>query len=371
MLQPFLILFLIPFSILKMNIAELRASNLILFECIAGSQSYNLHTPQSDLDIRGVFVLPETDYYGLNYIEQVHDEKNDIVFYELRRFVQLSYNNNPNILEMLAMPECCILYKHPAFDYLKIEDFLSKRCKETFAGYARSQISKAHGLNKKIMTPMDKVRKTLLDFCYIVEGYGSIAINEWLMAQGFEQQNCGLVHIPHTKNVYAVFHDATGTEGYEGIIKKNFSNEVSTSSTRKGVLPEATLFCNIEGYSLYCKQYKEYWEWVEKRSEVRYENTVAHGKNYDAKNMMHTFRLLDMALEIVRDGKIIVERQNRDYLLKIKMGEFMYDELLEIAEAKMQDIETAFATCTLPMQPDFEAIQASLVAIRRTIYRAQ
>ena len=151
-----------------MTLTELRESNYIIFECIAGSQSYNLHTPQSDLDIRGVFVLPETEYYGLNYIEQVHDIKNDVVFYELRRFVQLCYNNNPNILEMLAMPERCIIYKHPAFDRLQIQDFLSKRCKETFAGYARSQISKAHGLNKKIMTPMDKQRKNLLDFCYIV-----------------------------------------------------------------------------------------------------------------------------------------------------------------------------------------------------------
>jgi uncharacterized protein len=351
-----------------MTLADLRARNLIIFECIAGSQSYNLHTPQSDLDIRGVFVLPETEYYGLNYVEQVHDEKNDIVFYELRRFVQLSYNNNPNILEMLAMPDRCILYKHPAFDRLKVEHFLSKRCKETFAGYARSQISKAHGLNKKIMTPMDKERKTLLDFCHVIVGYGSVAVSEWLAQQGFEQRNCGLVHIPHTKNVYALFYDANGSEGYEGIIKKPFSNEVSTSSTRKGEQPVATLFCNIEGYSVYCKTYKEYWEWVEKRSEVRYENTVAHGKNYDAKNMMHTFRLLDMALEIVRDSKIMVERPNRDYLLKIKSGEFMYDELLAIAESKMQAIETAFAACTLPEQPDFEAIQASLVAIRQIIY---
>ena len=351
-----------------MTLTELRARNLIIFECIAGSQSYNLHTPQSDLDIRGVFVLPETEYFGLNYVEQVHDAKNDIVFYELRRFVELSYNNNPNILEMLAMPERCILYKHPAFDLLKAADFVSKRCKDTFAGYARSQISKAHGLNKKIMSPMEKERKTLLDFCYIVQGNGSVAAAEWLTAQGFEQRNCGLVHIPHTKNVYALFYDANGTEGYEGIIKKSFSNEVSTSSTRKEVPPITTLFCNEEAYSVYCKKHKEYWEWVEKRSEVRYENTVAHGKNYDAKNMMHTFRLLDMALEIVRDGKIIVERTNRDYLLQIKKGEFMYDDLVAIAEEKMVAIETAFANCTLPTKPNFEAIQASLVSIRKTIY---
>ena len=154
----------------KLTIDDLRKQNIIIFECIAGSQSYNLHTPTSDLDIRGVFVLPETDYFGLNYVEQVNDAKNDVVFYELRRFVQLLNSNNPNILEMLAMPARCILHKNPLFDLLHIDLFLSKRCRETFAGYARSQISKAHGLNKKIVTPMEKERKTILDFCYIIAG---------------------------------------------------------------------------------------------------------------------------------------------------------------------------------------------------------
>jgi hypothetical protein len=353
----------------KLRIDDLRDQKLIIFECIAGSQSYNLHTPTSDLDIRGVFVLPEADYFGLNYVEQVNDAKNDIVFYELRRFVQLLNQNNPNILEMLAMPARCILYKHPLFDLLDVQLFLSKRCRETFAGYARSQVSKAHGLNKKIVTPMEETRKIILDFCYIVTGYGSTPIKKWLEAQNLDQKKAGLVHIPHTKNVYAVFYDAHLVLGYEGIMKKTTSTDVSTSSIPKGEEPIATMFCNQEGFSVYCKQYREYWDWVAKRNEVRYSNTIEHGKNYDAKNMMHTFRLLDMAIEIISEGKIIVERPNREELLAIKSGNFFYDDLLPLAEAKMQTIEAVFPTCTLPEKPDYEAIQAILVHIRREIYK--
>ncbi len=353
----------------KLTIDDLRTQKLIIFECIAGSQSYNLHTATSDLDIRGVFVLPEAEYFGLNYVEQVNDTKNDIVFYELRRFVQLLNRNNPNILEMLAMPARCILYKHPLFDLFEVRLFLSKRCRETFAGYARSQVSKAHGLNKKIVTPMEEERKTILDFCYIITGYGSISAKKWLETHDLDQKRVGLVHIPHTKNVYAVFYDKNFALGYEGMMKKPTSNDVATSSIPKGEEPIATLFCNQEGFSVYCKQYREYWDWVAQRNEVRYNNTIEHGKNYDAKNMMHTFRLLDMAHEIISQGNIIVERPNRDELLAIKSGQFFYDDLLPLADVKMQAIETAFASCTLPEKPDYEAIQAILVHIRREIYK--
>ena len=41
---------------------------MLLFEAISGSRAYGLATATSDTDIRGVFVLPEKDFYGLNYV---------------------------------------------------------------------------------------------------------------------------------------------------------------------------------------------------------------------------------------------------------------------------------------------------------------
>lgn len=48
-----------------MTIQDLRARNLIVLEAISGSRSYGLDWPGSDTDIKGVFVLPQADYYGL------------------------------------------------------------------------------------------------------------------------------------------------------------------------------------------------------------------------------------------------------------------------------------------------------------------
>jgi len=43
------------------TIKELRDKNLIIFETIAGSHAYGTATPESDRDIRGVFVQPLED----------------------------------------------------------------------------------------------------------------------------------------------------------------------------------------------------------------------------------------------------------------------------------------------------------------------
>ncbi|MBI3134568.1 MAG: nucleotidyltransferase domain-containing protein [Bacteroidetes bacterium] len=352
-----------------MDIPFLRTNKLLLLDCISGSKAYGLDTPQSDTDLKGVFLLPKRQYYGLNYVDQVNNATNDEVYYELKRFVDLLAKNNPNILELLNTPSDCVIYRHPVMDLLKPELFLSKLCKQAFAGYAQTQIKKAKGLNKKIVNPIDKERKSVLDFCSVVYGQGSIPLASWLEMMNYHQQECGLVKINHMRDVYAVYHKSQLKEGFlRGICSGTEANDISLSSVEKGIQPLAVLSYNKDGYSSYCKDYKEYWDWVEKRNEIRYENTLDHGKNYDAKNMMHTFRLLNMAEEIAREGKIIVRRPDRDYLLKIRSGLFSYEELVERANEQISRIDACYETSKLPDFPNISGIEEILVEIRGTLY---
>jgi len=353
-----------------MTIAELSARKLLLLDCVSGSRAYGLHTPQSDTDLKGVFLLPKLEYYGLNYIEQVNNESNDEVYYELKRFVQLLVGSNPNILELLATPVDCIRYKHPLMELLKPEIFLSKVCKQSFAGYAQSQIKKARGLNKKVLNPMEKERKSILNFCFVVQGQGYESVDRWLLTKGFLQEDCGLVKIDKMRGVYALFHNSQLVEGYlAGISSGSAANDVSLSSVEKGTIPLATLSFNKDDYSRYCKDYNEYWEWVEKRNEVRYENTMTHGKNYDAKNMMHTFRLLNMAEEIATEGKINVRRHDRDFLLNIRSGHFAYEELVDMANEKILGIDELYERSTLPEEPDVTLADKILAEMREELYK--
>ncbi|MEW7278872.1 nucleotidyltransferase domain-containing protein [Aquimarina sp. 2201CG1-2-11] len=348
------------------TIEELKASGSIIFECISGSRAYGLATANSDTDIRGVFILPKKQFYSLEYVGQINNETNDIVYYELRKFIELLSKNNPNILELLNVPEDCVLYKDPIFDQIKIEYFLSKLCKNTFANYAYTQIKKARGLNKKIVNPVEKDRRSVLDFCYVRTEKQSLALKKFLEVKKLEARNCGLVKIPHMKDCYNLFYEED--KEYQGIAREN-ANEVCLSSVPKEEVPIALLYFNVDGYSSYCKKYKEYWTWVEKRNEERYKNNVEHGKNYDTKNMMHTFRLLHMAEEIAKEELVNVIRIDRDYLLKIKNGNFEYDDLVNEAEKIKEELEVFYDQSDLIDSPNLNVINQLLVIIRKEFYK--
>lgn len=349
-----------------MTVDDLRKKELIILECISGSKAYGLDTLNSDTDIKGIFLSPKKDFYGLNYIEQVSNETNDIVFYELGRFMELLSVNNPNILELLDTPNDSILSKSTLLNQIEIDKILSKKCKDTFGKFAISQIKKAKGLKKKIVNPIDKERKTPLDFCYVNYQSGSIPVTKFFELKNWNQKECGLINIPHMKDVYGLYHSKS--VNYKGIIKDENSNDITLSSILKGEEQTALLYFNRNGYSTYCKDYREYWDWVDKRNEVRYENTQSHGKNYDSKNMMHTFRLLNMAIEIAEQKKINVRRDDRDFLLKIKFGEFEYEELLKMANEKQRKMEAAFEKSDLPENPNLDYIRELTFKLREEYY---
>ena len=354
-----------------MTIADLRRHKLIIFEAISGSRAYGTNLPHSDTDLKGVFILPEDQFFGLEYIPQIANETNDEVFYELRRFVELLLKNNPTVLELLGTPADCIVYQHPLFAQFKAADFLSKLCRQSFAEYAVAQIRKARGLNKKINHPEPPARKSVLDFCYVTAGAGAQPATDWLARHGHEPGQCGLANVPHLNDLYALFIDAAPGRplGYRGLVRDaDTSQDVLLSAVPKGEEPVAYLSFNRNGYSTYCRVFREYWEWVEKRNAERYQNTVQHGKNYDAKNMLHVFRLLQMAEEIGRTGQLLVRRPNREFLLQIRRGEFEYEALVAEAEQLVTRVEAAFAGSALPQAPAKEAADAHLRQVRRAFF---
>lgn len=351
----------------KLTIDWIKDNGLLVLEVITGSKAYGLDTAKSDTDIRGVYVLPKDMYYGLEYTEQVNNETNDIMYYELKRFMQLLAKNNPNILEMLNTPKHCVLLKHPIMELVKPEMFLSRLCQQTFANYAYTQIKKAYGLEKKIVNPVDEIRKSVLDFCFVYEGNEAIPLTKYCQERGLEQQKAGLTAISHLRDCYNLFY--SGTVAYAGIMRKDESNDVCLSSIPKGEKPIAMLYFNKDGYSIYCKRYKEYWDWVAKRNDERYKTTMSHGKNYDSKNMMHVFRLLAMAKEIALEGKINVFRTDSDFLFSIKEGKFEYDELLSKAELLKDELAGLYQEADLPAEPDIKRIDSLLVEMRKEYYK--
>ena len=372
------------------TIQELRDRGLIIFETVAGSQSYGTNTPESDRDIRGVFVQPLGDVLKYGFVEQVSDETNDVTFYELGRFIDLVIGNNPNIIELLAPPSDCIIYQDPKFKTLLQDnpsEFLSKRVRWTFSGYAMEQINKARGLNKKMnWEESEMTRKTVLDFCYILEDGGSISFKEWLdrkkrNLQSFgdkstiemscaeshlstTQKDFSLVKIDHAHDVYAMYFYPGGI-----VSDEEKANDVQLISIPKGHSPVCYLSFNKDGYSSHCKKFKEYQTWLKERNQNRFKMNKAHGKNYDSKNMMHTYRLLLMAHELA-EGKLIVRRpaDQIERLMSIRKGEYEYDNLLSESQSMLQGLDKAYEESSLPDKVNKEAALEKLFQLRQYYY---
>lgn len=342
----------------------MKNTHQIIFKTMVGSQAYGTATPTSDQDFKGVFIQNADDILTFNYTEQIEISK-DECYYEVRRFLQLLQSANPTVLEMLFMPQECILEQSPLFGLIveQRHRFLTKKCMHSFGGYAIAQIKKAKGFDKKMNWEKARVsRKTPLDFCFVYENGKTMPLEHFLARENINQEHCGLVKLEHFRDCYALYHSHSAD--YKGIISEN-SNEVKLSSIPKGEEPLCVMYFNKEGYSTHCKDYNEYTEWLKNRNTQRYVDIKGHNQQIDGKNLLHCRRLLDMAIEIAIEKTINVRRPNADYLLQIRRGEVDLETIISEAEKDIDQLESIYASSDLPEDVDKEFVNELLLKIRK------
>lgn len=170
---------------------------------LAGSKLYGNSTHSSDTDYRGVFIASKDSKLGiLGTVEQLEGvdvwkslvaagldliPTDDIVIYELNRFIALAIDNNPNIMDTL-----CFDYNNPEFTVYVNEKgkelidnkhlLISSKLKFTFSGYAISQLQriKSHGkwltqfpdINDVLAEIKEAFNNSFIDFNWICDNFG-------------------------------------------------------------------------------------------------------------------------------------------------------------------------------------------------------
>lgn len=127
----------------------------LICKALGGSHSYGLNTPESDIDYRGVFL--NTDYEEILGIQQEShvDDKStdDVVYYELRRFVDLLRKGNTGALEILFnrnWEEVDPLFKKRFCDNaVRFVD--SEQLYKCLSGYAQHELKLAMGLRPGVI----------------------------------------------------------------------------------------------------------------------------------------------------------------------------------------------------------------------------
>jgi len=346
----------------KLTLADLQSDSCdrVIFRGISGSRAYGTSHAASDTDIRGIFVTGKTAYLTLNEEQkQVSDERGDICYYSLRRFCELAAAANPNFLELLFLPEDCMLFHDHYFDWLSAsrDIFISQLASKSYLDYAQAQIKKARGQNKRVHHPYSKEVPRQEDFCWFIPSQSSgvpgrpISIKE----SGHALANCHIAAVEHTEDLYRLYDYGKSGRGA-------FRNGMLVCES---IPPEdeVTRFC---GYLIYraglferaLTEHRQYWEWYEQRNAARWQTQETGAMDYDAKNLMHTFRLMYSGLNILTHGVPLVRftGDKLQFLLDIKAGKFAYDELQQQAETLAGEFDEQRRKSTLPPAPDLVKI---------------
>lgn len=136
-----------------------------------GSLAHGMYVPQDnpdsidDKDVMGVYVGPLEHYLGFgakDTYEKFIGEW-DVVSYELRKFIGLLLNCNPNVLSMLWVEPKSRIHTSALGQRLidNRELFVSKKAYHSFSGYAHSQLKRM--THYKFEGYMGEKRKALVD----------------------------------------------------------------------------------------------------------------------------------------------------------------------------------------------------------------
>lgn len=350
----------------------------ILLAYVRGSHMYGTSLPTSDVDITFIYQQPTEAILRGDYKGQINHGGNDIVGYEIQRYIELLTLNNPNILESLDIPEECIVYKNHIVDNILSIKWLTKKAKDTILGYVNSQIKKATGLHKNMNNPQPEKRKTILDFCYIIQGANSIPFYDWykkyveknegiIDSYYLDHNNWGLAKNQNGKGLYALFLNYNKDDNMRGLIKDDDSTQLRLSDISKKVAEVQDpfiLYYNLDGFEVHCKQWASYWKWMKEKNNDRFKMNQEAGQGVDLKNMMHLFRLLEMCENISLGKGLKVRSDNVEYLLNIRKGHYNYKHLLEESEKKFEIIKSNFEIVDLPEKLDIEKIKDLLLYFR-------
>lgn len=354
-------------------------SRLILL-ALVGSQAYGTSTPSSDFDYRGIFIAPKEYYLGFKSVEQkdsgwatepgtgdypILDNAKDGVAYELRKFLSLIGNNNPNILETLWLDRSFYFHLSPVGERLISyrESFLSQKVRSSFVGYAYAQIKRVESHRKWLLNPPQR-KPAPQDFGLNEDDYKPLTkgeMNAFLEFLYMLVRDC----IEFMEPAAQLRELLLERIDYKAVLKQNPISEELLPKVKE--YTRATndfihLLHVSQRYRQALNEWQAYCQWNEGRNRDR--KALEQKCGYDAKHMSHSIRLLRMGIEVLKDGVLIVNRKqagDADYLLSIRQGDVPYQDVKDTADRLLQEIQNV--ATPLPKQVDREFLNQVCVEL--------
>lgn len=288
-----------------------------IFEIVHGSHAYGYFTPESDIDIRGVFlpspkeILLGTHKKTLNKNIVLPDGKTgDCEHFSLDRYIKLLAEGQTSPVELLFLGEKDLDKAHPVWKYIVDNryKFISKNF-SAFVGFCRAQTSRYSLKGNRI----EALKR-------------AIELLEKLARDKGEKSLLG-----DSSNEIREFVDTYPKDGTVAIITliDNFHipHEHLDIISKKAPFHTSILHAlNI---------YKDTLARYGKRAEKAYELG-----NADYKSLLHALRVADEAVELFDTGRLTFPRPNAQRLLEIKLGKIPMEEILNEVDELINILDT-------------------------------
>ena len=341
-----------------------------IFKTLTGSHVYGTALPDSDQDYRGVAVPPKQYFFGYNHHFNQYETSapEDIVIYDLRKFLKLAADNNPNVLELLFIPQKFWVKSTPEWRriYMYRDLFLSTKVYHTYRGYAHSQLKRVQSHRAWLLKgevaeprredfglePVSKISNEVL-------GASQELVNLFLRQQDVEDELSSLASQGMKSTAQALRQSLWNfLETTLALTRPDIDDKLFHQAA--GLLGFDTNFLvALEKEKLYRRaqrEYKSWLNWKAERNEKRRELEAKCG--YDSKHVSHTIRLLLTCKELLSTGVMQVERPDAAMLLEIRTGQWSYERVMELADQLFDETEQLYGKSVLPREPKRNEIEA-------------
>mgnify|MGYP000879461375 CR=1 FL=1 len=316
--------------------------NRIILLTLGGSYAYGTQRDdgQSDVDIRGIALERPSDLIGFTEFEQVIERETDTTIYAFNKMIGLLLNCNPNTIECLGSKPGHYLYLsdigQSLLDNKKM--FISKRCINSFSGYAGAQLARLENALARDRLPQMKKEEHILN-----------SIRNAMTS---------------FKSRYTAFEGNSIFLDIRDSLKTDMDKEIYVN-------------INLNDYPLrdLTSILTEMDNIVRLYGKINHRNKKKDDNHLD-KHAMHLIRLYLMALDLLEKEDIITYRsENLDLLRSIRQGKFRKEDgtygssFFEMIEEYKKRLIYAAENTSLPDEPDLKKVEEFVMEVNTKIVK--